>query len=414
VRAKVGRVVVTGMGVVSPIGNSTEEVHRSLRGSISGIEFDPEMREMGLRCQVAGRIKNLNTSKIGKRPLQTMSAGGRFAAVAAWEAVEDAKLTGDALKSRRAGVVVGSGGGGMNETLKVENHFLEGGAPARLGATGPVKIMNSSAALNLAAWFGIKGRCYSVSSGCATGTDNIGHAFELVRHDLLDVCLCGGTEEICMMVAAFLDNLAFVPFDFNDRPGQACRPYDRDRQGLVLSEGAGILVLESLEHAVSRGAQMYAEVIAYGSANGGTDVFEPGGANGKGLRNAIEQALDAANFCSQSEIDYIHPHGAGTRTTDPIEIQVLRELLGAHRPPVSSTKSLSGYTQGAAGAHEAILTLLMLHHGFIAPTVNLEHIDPDCEGVHHVQSLMDSPVRTAMTISSGLGGSNACLIFRRL
>ncbi|MBI4523749.1 MAG: hypothetical protein HY695_08065 [Deltaproteobacteria bacterium] len=407
------RVVVTGMGIVSPIGNSKSEVLRSLRESISGIEFIPEMKDMGLRCHVAGRIKNLDTAKVGKRRLQTMSNVARYAAVAGLEALDDANLPRDLLSSPRIGVVVGAAISGISETLRVEEQLLARTDVSRIGATGAVKIMNSSAAVNLATSLGIKGRCYSISSGCATGTDSIGHAFELIRHGILDVCFCGGAEEFCTLTIAYLDNLGLVPYGFNDRSQKAYRPFDEERQGAALSEGAGILVLEDFDYATSRGAKTYGEVVGYGSANGGLDVFEPTGLGGIGLRTAIEQALDLAKR-HPIDIDYINPHGAATRGGDAAEIQIIREMFRDRPPLVSSTKSLSGYPQGAAGAHDSIHTLLMLHDSFIAPTVNLDRIAPECQGVRHVQSLAETRVETAMTFNYGLGGTNACLIFTKV
>lgn len=406
------RVVVTGMGIVSCIGNNKGEVLRSLQEGISGIQFVPEMQELGFRVQVAGLIKGLDTSGIGNRPLRTMSDVAKYAAVAALEALQDAGLSMDALRSTRVGVVVGTGGGGFNEAAKAEMLLLTHRSPSRLGAVGPVKIMNSTAALNLAAWFGVKGRCYSVSSACCTGTDSIGHGFELIRHGLLDICICGAAEEGGWRSAwGFGDAARAIPPGFNQQPSKACRPYDRDRQGMVVSEGAGIIVLEALEPAVSRGAPVYAEVIGYGSANDGADMFVP---SGQGLKRCIEEALRLAESNGPLRIDYINPHGVGTKVGDPVEVQVIREVFGAPSPLVSSTKPLNGHAQGASGAHEAILTLLMLHHGFVTPTANLEHVAPECEGICHVQSGMEVPLKTAVTFNSGLGGTNACLIFRKL
>jgi 3-oxoacyl-[acyl-carrier-protein] synthase-1 len=365
-----------------------------------------------MRCQVGGRIKGLDTRSIGKRSLSTMPDVAKYAALATLEALEDAKLSHEALHSSRVGVVVGTGFGGINEVSKTEAVLLTHKSPARLGATGAVKILTSTAAINLATWLGIKGRCYSLSSACATGTDNIAHGFELIRHGLMDLCICGGADEIWKGSIAFLNNLGILPSDFNDRPEKACRPYDRDRQGMVISEGAGILIVESLDHAERRGAPIYAEVIGCGSANDGADMFEP---NGVGLKHAIEQALrSAAEAHSPLRIDYINPHGAGTKAGDPVEVRVICEVFKDSSPLVSSTKSLAGHSQGATGAHEAIFTLLMLHHGFVAPTVNLEHIAPECEGLHHVRSLVELPLKTALSFNAGLGGTNACLIFRKL
>lgn len=407
------RVVVTGMGIVSSIGNSKGEVLRSLREGHSGLEFIPEMRELGLQCQVAGRVKGLEAAaeKLGKRSLQTMSSVAKYTAVATLEAIADAQLPSDTLRSRHTGVVVGTAFGGINEVPKTEAMLLAHKSPTRLGATGAVKIMNSTVAVNLAVWLGIQGRCYAVSSACATGTDNIGHGFELIRHGLLDVCICGGAEENWIGAAAYLDNAFLGGTQFNARPGEVCRPYDRDRCGFVMSEGAGILVLEAFEHAMARGAPVYAEVIGYGSANDGDNMFEP---KGGGLERSLRQALQMADDHRPERIDYINPHGAGTPVGDPVEVQVIREVFGQASPWVSSTKSLSGHSQGAAGAHEAIFTLLMLQHGFVVPTLNLEHVAPECDGIRHVRTLMEMPLQTAMSFNAGLGGANACLIFRKL
>jgi 3-oxoacyl-[acyl-carrier-protein] synthase-1 len=274
-----------------------------------------------------------------------------------------------------------------------------------------VKIMNSTVAVNLAVWLGMKGRCHAVCSACATGTDNIGHGFELIRHGMLDLCICGGAEENWIGAAAYLDNAFPGIFDFNDRPEKACRPYDRDRRRFVMSEGAGILILEALEQARSRDAPVYAEVIGYGSANDGDNMFEP---KGGGLERSLRRALQVTEDVRPSHIDYINPHGAGTPVGDPVEVQVIRKVFGDPSPLVSSTKPLSGHSQGAAGAHEAIFTLLMLQHGFVVPTLNLEHVAPECDGIQHVQTLMATPLQTVMSFNAGLGGANACLIFRKL
>jgi 3-oxoacyl-[acyl-carrier-protein] synthase-1 len=406
------RVVVTGMGIVSSIGNSQKEVLCSLRQGCSGIEFIPQMREFGYRCQVAGRVKDFGMPRVGKRFLRTMSQVARYAVVATCEALADAHLDLAALRGNRVGIVVGTGAGGMNEAARAETWLVSGKTPHRLGATGPAKMMNSTAALNLAVWLGVQGRCYSVTSACATGADSIGHGFELVQHGLLDVCICGGAEESGVEDSwAFSDALNAMPVDFNDRPHKACRPYDRDRQGMVLSEGAGVLTLEALDHAERRGARIYAEVLAYAASNDGASMFEP---NGQGLRRSIEQALACIESSAPPRIDYINTHGAGTRVGDPIEVQVIREIFGEPSPLVSSTKSLTGHALGAAGAQEAVYTLLMLHHDFVAPTQNLEQVAPECQGVRHIQTMIETRLHTAMTFNAGLGGANACLIFRKL
>jgi 3-oxoacyl-[acyl-carrier-protein] synthase-1 len=250
-----------------------------------------------------------------------------------------------------------------------------------------------------------------VSSACATGADNIGHGFELIGADSLDLCICGGADESGIKsLCGFGDALNAMPVDYNDRPWQACRPYDRDRQGMVLSEGAGVVILEALDHAQHREAQIYAEVLGYGSANDGGNMFEPTGA---GLRRCIEEALAMAGRHGPIYIDYINPHGAGTKVGDAAEVQVIRNIFGTPSPLVSSTKGLNGHSGGATGAHETIFTLLMLQQGFVVPTTNLEHVAPECTGVCHVQDLRHLPIQTAMTFNAGLGGTNACLVFQR-
>ena len=406
------RVVLTGMGIVSPLGNSKAEVWRALKAGRSGVRVVPEMKELGYKHPVAGLIRELVTDAVGKKHLRTMSDPARYAAVATLEALQDALLPPERLRSTRAGVVVGTGGGSADDASTAETLLLTHKSPARIGAAAIVRIMNSTAALNLSAWLGVKGRCYSVSSACTTGTDSIGHGFELIRHGLLDLCICGGAEGAGWRHGwAAGDASGVMPFDLGEHPEQACRPYDRDRQGMVPSEGAGIVLLESLEHAEQRGATVVAEVIGYGSANDGESMFEP---KGTGLTRAIEQALRlASELHGTVTIDYINPHGAGTRVGDPVEIQVIRQVFGEPSPLVSSTKPLNGHSQGAAGAHEAIFTLLMLQHDFVIATANLDNVAPECEGVRHVRSPLAQPLKTVMTFNSGLGGTNACLIFRK-
>ena len=268
----VARVVVTGMGIVSCMGNNQGEVLRSLQEGTSGLQYVPEMQELGFRVPVAGLVKGLDVSAIGKRSLRTMSEGAQYAAVAADEALQDAGLSLEDLRGTRVGVVVGSGAGGMNEAVDVEMSLSRYKNASKLAPSAVGKIMNSNAALSLATWLGIRGRCYSVSSACCTGTDSIGHGFELIRHGLLDVCICGGAEESNwggwgFFAAGFSGPGQATPFRCDEEPASACRPYDRDRPGMVIvSEGGGILVLESLEHAAARGVPGYAEVIGYGSA----------------------------------------------------------------------------------------------------------------------------------------------------
>jgi len=406
------RVVVTGLGIVSCLGNNQTEVWRSLKNGVAGVQVVPEMEELGYKCPVGGLIRNLDTAGVAKKALQTMSEAARYSAVAAVEALGQAGVAPDMLKTTRAGVIVGTGGGGHNDAATSENLLLQHKSPSRIGATAILRIMNSTAALNIAAWLGVKGRSYSLSSACTTGTDSIGHAFDCIRYGILDVCISGGAEAAAWRHGwAFGEASGVASFRKGDDPAKACRPYDRDRQGMVVSEGAGILILEAMEHAERRGAPIIAEVIGYGSANDGESMFEP---NGAGLTRAMEEAMRVATEGGRPvSVDYINPHGAGTKIGDPLEVAAIRRVFGEPTPLLSSTKPLNGHSQGAAGAHEAIFSLLMLQNSFVIPTPNLVNVAPECEGARHVREPLEQPLGTVMSFNSGLGGCNACLIFRK-
>jgi 3-oxoacyl-[acyl-carrier-protein] synthase-1 len=408
----VRRVVVTGIGVVSSIGNNAVAVLRSLREGCSGIDVIPEMRDLGLKCWVGGRVRGLEEGRIEKKARQTMSAVAQYATIAALEALEDAALSHDALRNGRVGVVVGTSFGGIGEWAKAYQVLQRYKNPSRLGGIGLVKGMHSTVAGNLAAYLGVQGRAYSLCSSFCAGTDNIGHTYELVARGIIDVGLCGGAEErTWRQVGAFFDNVGGLPSSWNKQPYRACRPYDRDREGMVLAEGAGILLVEALEHAERRGIRPYAEIVGYGAANDGNDMFRP---SGTGLKACLQQALAMARDNGVAQVDYINTHGTGTRLHDPLEVRVIKEVFGRNTPFVSSTKPLAGHSLGATGAHEAVFTLLMLHHGFIAPTMNLEHTDTECQGVAHVRTPVEMPLTAAMTFNAGLGGTNSCLVFRKL
>jgi 3-oxoacyl-[acyl-carrier-protein] synthase-1 len=405
------RVVVTGLGIVSPIGNNIKEVFGSLRDGRSGIVFIPEMQELGFKCCLYGPVRDLDTSVIRKKAQQTMSDVAKYATVAALEAFRYAGLDPEDLQTERAGILVGTGLGGISEVTRVEQMMAAHTSLTRAGATGPVKIMNSTVAGNLAAYLGVPGRAYSLSSACCTGPDNIGHAYELLKYGQLDVCLAGAAEEDgWKQVGATFDNSMEMPRSWNDRAAQACRPYDREREGFVLSSGAGIVVLETLEHAKQRGARIYAEIIGYGSSNDGADMFRP---TGEGLKRAILQTLKSASKQGVESVDYINTHGTGTHIGDRVEVQVVKDIFG-EMPLISSTKGLSGHALGATGAQEVVYTLLMLSHNFVSATANLDNISPECTGVRHVQALQEVVLETVMSFNVGLGGTNACLIFKKL
>lgn len=404
------RVVVTGLGIVCAIGNNAEEVLLSLRQVRSGIVFIPKMKELGFKCNVYGPVKDLDRSLISKKSRQTMSDAALYAGVAAFEAIKDAGLAPEDLHSDRAGIIVGTGLGGLNDATRSEQ-MIEANTPlSRAGGVAPVKIMNSTASGNLAAVLGVQGRSYSLSSACCTGGDNIGHAYELLRFGILDVCISGSSEEDSWeKVGASFDNSREMPKDWNDCPAQACRPYDRDRQGFVLASGSGILILEELEHARRREAKIYAEIIGYGTTNDGEDLFRP---NGDGLKRSVIQALKAAKEYGIDNIDYINTHGTGTQIGDKVEVEVIKSLFGAS-PRVGSTKGLTGHALGASAALEAVCALIMLDKNFVSATANLDNIAPECMGVQHIQEVQEVFLETVMKINSGLGGTNTCLIFKK-
>jgi 3-oxoacyl-[acyl-carrier-protein] synthase I len=405
------RVVITGIGIVSSIGNDKDAVLASLRDGHSGLVAWPEMERAGFRSAVYAPVQGWDGSAIGRRALQTMSRAAQLAAGAAREAVADAALSPEHLANERTGVVVGSAFPGVGDATRAEEIVATHGGPSRAGGTGVVKIMNSGVSGNLAAHFGITGRAYSISSAFATGLDNIGHAYDLVRFGLQDVCLAGATEEDTWRHAGVsFENAGALSTGFNDRPREACRPYDSQRAGLVLSEGAAILVLESLDHAERRGARPWAEIVGYSCTNDGADMFRP---TGEGLESAITQALAAAAGNGVRRVDYVNTHGTGTPLGDAVEISVLRKLFG-EGPFVSSSKGHAGHSLGATGAQEAVYTLLMMRHGFAAPTANLREVDPECTGVRHVRERTAAALGAALTFNVGFGGTNACLVLRRI
>lgn len=399
------RVVVTGLGIVSSIGSRADEVVASFHSGRSGMEYRPEMKALGYRCCVFAPACPPELPDMPAALRRNLSTAARYGVAAGSQAVSDAGLRGEHLRSPLAGIVFGSGVSGRCDAPAPERTDQRLDSPWRA-----YQMLGGSLPGVLACLFGTQGPTVSLTAACATGLYNIGHAFELVRSGALDLCLTGSAEgEIWDIVGLSGDNSNGMPVDWNDRPAQACRPYDRDRQGFVMTAGAGAITLESLEHARRRGAKIYAEVVGYGAANDGADMFNP---SGIGLQSAIEEALAAAAQSGVTEINYINAHGTGTPTGDAVESQLLLKLF-ADGPFVSSTKGQAGHGQGSAASQEVVFTLLMLEYGFVAPTMNLDQIAPECSGIRHVQRLTTAPLSTAMTINNGLGGVNACLVLRK-
>jgi 3-oxoacyl-[acyl-carrier-protein] synthase I len=403
------RVAVTGMGIVSSIGCSAASTVESLRHNRSGMRACQEMEDLGFACHVFAPVREFDAAKRLNKVQQRASLTAQYAMVAAMEAVHDAGLVDSQLEDDRTAVVVGSAFGDLREATRTEQMLQARKSPSRLGGLGAVRMMNSTASGQVATYFHTHGRAYSISSSFAAGVDSIGHAYDLIRFGLQDVAICGGAEEAAWRNAGIsFETTGSMSGGFNERPSAACRPYDVDRQGLILSEGAGILILERLESAVRRGARIYAEIVGYGSANDGADMFR---STGQGLRLAMSMALEAAAESGVDKVDYVNAHATGTQVGDPAEAAVLRDLVG-DRTWVSSTKGQAGHALGATGAQEAVYSLLMLAHHFVAPTANLERIAPECAGLRHAVVLHEEELRTALTVSIGFGGANACIVFR--
>ncbi len=403
------QVVITGLGVVCSLGCEADVVAHALRSGKSGIVAAPELLEYGLSCGVYAPVKDWDAKRTPRKARQTMGDFANYAAAATLDALQDAQLDPAELPDvEKTGIIIGSAFGGINEISKM-NQFLSRNKKSRAGAVGVVKMMNSSASGNIATMLGVRGGSYSLSSSFTAGLDNVGHGYEQIKFGTLDVVICGAAEEECWkQIGPSMDRWDAFTTRFNDDPESASRPYDADRDGIVMSAGSGILILESLEHALQRGAQIYSEIIGYGATNDGSDMFRP---NGEGLSRAITAALNDAEIPQEAPLDYVNTHGTATRVGDAVETDVLRRAL-PNTPPVSSVKGQTGHALSACGALEAVYTNLMMRHQFIAPTKNLENVAPDCAGINHVQSMVETEVKTAMCINMGLGGTNSAMIFR--
>jgi 3-oxoacyl-[acyl-carrier-protein] synthase-1 len=408
------RVAITGVGVLSSIGNSYPEVIDSLRRGRSGVSPVPEWVELGLRCTIAGQLEGIDDlrteSGISGDQLKCMSDAALYCALAAQQAVGDAGLTADDLEGRRTGCVVGSGISGTGAIYEGGRRLYSN----QLRRVRPYVVLNtmaSSCSANLATLFKIGGRSYSISSACTTSAHCIGHGFELIRAGQLDLALVGGGEEVNALVGGAFDAMRMVlSTHFNHTPSRASRPFDVDRDGFVLAEGAGILILEDMERAVSRGAHIRGEIIGYAANSGGTGMVHPE-TDGRSAAACIHDALLDADVDPES-IDYVNAHGTSTNQGDLAEARALRRVFGEPGPPLSSTKSMTGHALGAIGAHELIFCLAMLEQGFIAPSLNIDTLDPEFEGLDVVRETRVCEPTVAVSNSFGFGGTNAVLVVR--
>lgn len=399
------RVVITGIGIVSSIGNNKKEAMESLRDGHSGVVFNPEYAELGFRSQVHGAIQLNPDEHIDRKLRRFMGDSAAFNYIAAEEAIADAALSEDVISHPRTGLIVGSGGASTENVSRAVDLLREKGI-RKVGPYMVTRTMSSTNAACLATAFKIHGVSYSISSACATSAHCIGNGYELIQYGKQNVILAGGGEEGHWTMTMLFDAMGALSSRYNDTPQVASRPYDVGRDGFVISAGGGMLVLEELEHARKRGAKIYAELVGYGATSDGYDMVQP---SGEGAMRCMQQSLDGVS----TPVDYINAHGTSTPLGDTSELEAIRKVFGAAVPPISSTKSLTGHALGAAGVHEAIYTLLMMEEGFISASANIENLDPAAVDFPIVRERWDNAkLNTVMSNSFGFGGTNATLVFR--
>jgi 3-oxoacyl-[acyl-carrier-protein] synthase I len=401
------RVVVTGMGIVSSIGNNTQEVLASLREARSGIVKADKYAELGFRCQVHGTPTLDPAEAVDRRAMRFLGGGAAWNHVAMEQAIRDSGVEENDISNPRTGIVMGSGGPSTRTLIEAADIARTKG-PKRIGPFAVPKAMSSTASATLATWFKIKGVNYSISSACATSNHCIGNASELIQWGKQDMIFAGGCEELDWTLSMLFDAMGAMSSGYNDRPTKASRAYDRDRDGFVIAGGAGVLVLEELEHAKARGAKIYAEMAGYGATSDGFDMVQP---SGEGAVRCMRMALATC----QAPIDYINPHATSTPIGDVKEIEAIREVFGAKCPPISATKSLTGHSLGATGVQEAIYSLLMMQNGFICESANIENLDPAFADMPILRERRDNVALGAVLSNSfGFGGTNASVVFKRL
>ena len=401
------RVVVTGMGIVSSIGSSADDVLDSLRNARSGITRAERYAELGFRSQVHGAPTLDPEAVLDRRAMRFHGGGSAWAQVAMEQAIAQSGLQPDEVSNPRTGIIVGSGGP-STRTIVESADMARTKGPKRVGPFAVPKAMSSTGSATLATWFKIKGFNYSIASACATSNHNIGNAYEAIKYGKQDVMFAGGCEELDWSLSVLFDAMGAMSSGFNDRPAVASRAFDKDRDGFVISAGAGILALEDRDHAVARGARILGEIVGYGLASDGHDMVAP---SGEGARRCMRMALEGV----KAPVDYINPHATSTPKGDEAEIDALRDVFGgADRcPPIAATKSLSGHAQGATGAIEAVFSLLMMNNDFICESANIDTIDPAFADMPIVRARRDGvKLGTVLSNGFGFGGTNASLVFQ--
>ncbi|WP_406611130.1 beta-ketoacyl-ACP synthase I [Agarivorans sp. JK6] len=400
------RAVITGLGIISSIGNNKEEVLASLQAGKSGITHSPEFAEQNLRSQVWGDLKINPAEHVDRKTMRFMGDAAAFSYLSMQQAIEDAKLGEDLVSNERTGLVVGSGGASSKNQVEAAD-ILRAKGVRRVGPYMVPRTMSSTTSACLATPFKIKGVNYSISSACATSAHCIGHALELIQLGKQDVVFAGGGEELHWTLAMEFDAMGALSTKYNDNPELASRTYDADRDGFVISGGGGMVVVEELEHALARGAKIYGEVVGYGATSDGYDMVAP---SGEGAVRCMRQAMQGL----EGDIDYVNTHGTSTPVGDVKELGAIQEVFGGNSPLISATKAMTGHALGAAGVHEAIYSLLMMENDFVAPSININTLDEKAEGLNIVANEAKSAkLNRVMSNSFGFGGTNATLVIER-
>ena len=398
------RVVITGLGIVSSLGNNKDEVKSSLYNASSGISFDQSQKEMGFRSQVSGQIDLNLEETIERKFLRFMGDGASYNYIAMNEAIEDSRLNEDEISNNMTGLIMGSGGPSTKSLLRAFDITREKG-PKKIGPTSVPRVMCSTNSATLSTYFKIKGVNYSISSACSTSAHCIGNAFEIIQMGKQDRIFAGGGEELDWTLSALFDAMPALSSKYNDQPSKSSRAFDKHRDGFVIAGGGGVVVLEDLETAVKRNAKIYAEIVGYGATSDGHDMVQP---SGEGAERCMMMAKKDIE-----KIDYINAHGTLTPVGDIAELKAIEKVFKDDLPLISSTKSLSGHSLGAAGVHESIYTLLMMNNNFVSESANIEELDEEAIGMNILTSRHDEKIDTAMSNSFGFGGTNASLVFKR-
>lgn len=405
---KMRRVVVTGLGIVSCIGNNVDDVAANLKAGNSGIRKDDKMAELGFRSQISGRPKIDAKALIEKRSMRFMADAAAWSAISMQQAIEDAGLTPEQVSHERTGIIAGSGGPSSLEIVRAADITRKNNSPKRIGPFAVPKAMSSTVSATLATHFKIKGVNYSITSACTTSLHCIGAACEQIQWGKQDVMFAGGGEEIEWTMSSLFDAMGAMSSKYNDTPETASRAFDENRDGFVIAGGAGMIVLEEYEHAIARGAKIYAEIIGYAATSDGYDMVAP---SGEGAERAMRMALKDAGI---DRVDYINPHATSTPVGDVAETKAIERVFGTDSPYISATKCLTGHSLGAAGVQEAIYTLLMMERGFVAPSINIIKLDAELPVLNIAQDAIETELNTAMSNSFGFGGTNGSVIFAKI